>query len=70
MKIKGLCKIVSLDDVKNNDYSLTPGRYVGHSIRSNNEIDYKNRISQIQNELENLNIESVKLMNEIKKFKL
>lgn len=27
--VKGLCKITSLDEVKDQDYSLNPGRYVG-----------------------------------------
>ncbi len=30
--VEGLCKIATLDEIKENDYSLTPGRYVGFSI--------------------------------------
>jgi len=31
--VEGLCKIVDLKEVKENDCSLIPGRYVGYSIQ-------------------------------------
>lgn len=30
--VEGVCKVVDLEEVKAQDYSLTPGRYVGVSI--------------------------------------
>jgi type I restriction enzyme M protein len=39
--IEGLCEIVSLDEVEEQEYSLTPGRYVGYTIQFDEEFDYK-----------------------------
>ena len=47
------------------DYSLTPGRYVGVSIDIDMDFDYKGRISEIHTELEELNKEATDLMNQI-----
>lgn len=33
--IKGFCYSATIDEIKNNDYVLTPGRYVG--VENNNE---------------------------------
>ncbi len=56
--VEGLCKIVSLSEVKDNDYSLTPGRYVGVKFVEDDGLDYKDRLSEIQIELNNLNSEA------------
>lgn len=63
--IKGLCKIVSLDEVKDNDYSLTPGRYVGYSVEIDHDFDYQARLAEIHSELAVLNDESGQLMGQI-----
>lgn len=63
--IEGLCKIVSIDEVKANDCSLTPGRYVGVSITTDDYFDYKKRLKAIENELNELNKEAVQLVNQI-----
>jgi len=63
--IEGLCKIVSLDDVRENDYSLTPGRYVGVTLQADDDFDYKVRLVEIQEELNGLNSESEKLSKTI-----
>jgi type I restriction enzyme M protein len=52
--IEGLCKIVSLDEVKENENTLTPGRFVGYTIQVDKEFDYAKRLQQIKNELDNL----------------
>jgi type I restriction enzyme M protein len=59
--IEGLCKIVTIDEVKANDYSLTPGRYVGVTLVADDGVDYKGRLIEIQAELEELNREAVEL---------
>jgi type I restriction enzyme M protein len=59
--VEGLCKVVTLDEVRENDYSLTPGRYVGVTVTVDDDFDYASRLSEIQVELEQLNIESAKL---------
>ena len=68
--IEGLCKIASMDDIIENDYSLTPGRYVGFSIQIDENFDYQGRMSEIQDELAKLNSESEELMQAIQGLKL
>ncbi|MCW9038200.1 N-6 DNA methylase [Altibacter sp.] len=63
--IEGLCKIVGREEVIENDYSLTPGRYVGYSIQFDEDFDYKNRINDIHKELNDLNNEANSLMTSI-----
>ena len=47
-----------MDNIIDNDYSLTPGRYVGFSIQIDEDYDYHGRISEIHEELSTLNDES------------
>ena len=63
--VEGLCKIATLDEIKENDYSLTPGRYVGFSIEIDEEFDYEGRMAEIHNELKVLHDEANVLMSEI-----
>jgi type I restriction enzyme M protein len=65
--IEGLCKIVSLDEVKENDYSLTPGRYVGVTMVEDDGVDFKLRLMEIQEDLDGLNIASFELSKTIAK---
>ena len=53
--VKGLCKVVSQTELKENDYSLTPGRYVGVEEQIDLEFDYKSSMSTIKAELLELN---------------
>ncbi|AXN30980.1 HsdM family class I SAM-dependent methyltransferase [Vibrio coralliilyticus] len=68
--VEGLCKIVSRDEVEENDYSLTPGRYVGYKIDIDPNFDYVSRMNQIHFELDNLNNSSQQLLQLIKEVKL
>lgn len=68
--VEGLCKIVSLDEVEEQDYSLTPGRYVGVKIEIDMDFDYKGRMKELQSELADLNKEANALMEKIQSFKL
>jgi type I restriction enzyme M protein len=65
--IKGLCKIVSLDDIIEEDYSLSPGRYVGFRIEIDEDFNYQTKISEIQDQLTKLKSESDELMIDIQK---
>ncbi len=67
---EGLCKIININQIIENDYSLSPARYVGFSVKIDRDFDYKNRISEIHNELTKLNNESDDLMKSIQKLKL
>ena len=68
--IEGLCKIVSMDNIVEMDYSLNPGRYVGFSIKIDENFDYQGRIKNIHDELDKLNSKSEKLMQVIQAMKL
>ena len=63
--IEGLCKIVSRDEVKENDYSLTPGRYVGYKALIDSDFDHVKRISEINNQLGDLQHQSNLLLDAI-----
>ena len=63
--VEGLCKIVDRDEVIENDYSLTPGRYVGYSVQIDHDFDYKSKMSDIIIELTKLNDTAETLMKSI-----
>ncbi len=48
--IKGFCKSASLDEIKELNYVLTPGRYVGLE-EVDDEFDFKERFTSLQQEL-------------------
>lgn len=45
--VTGFSKVASYDEIVKNDYSLTPGKYVGVSISGNNNITLKEKIDDI-----------------------
>lgn len=63
--VEGLCKIVSPEEIAEQDYSLTPGRYVGVEIEIDWDFDYKGRMKELQSELATLNKEANELMEKI-----
>jgi len=63
--IEGLCKIVDREEVAENDYSLTPGRYVGYSIQIDEDFDYQKRMREIKEDLSSLNSSATNLMRSI-----
>jgi type I restriction enzyme M protein len=68
--VEGLNKVATMDEIIENDYSLTPGRYVGFSIQIDEDFDYQGRMSEIHDELSKLNTESDELMQAIQGLKL
>lgn len=63
--MEGLCKIVPLDEVKENDYSLNPGRFVGLPQIIDDGFDYKKRIDEIHSQLKALTKDSIKISQKI-----
>ena len=60
--VPGLCKLVSRTEIAANDYSLTPGRYVGVTVEpEEDEEDFKERLADIHLELDELNQKAVLL---------
>jgi len=68
--VEGLCKVVDLAEIKEQDYSLTPGRYVGVKIDIDMDFDYQGRMKEIHQELDQLNNEANDLMKQIQSVKL
>jgi len=59
--VDGLCKVVTLKEIQDKDWSLSPGRYVGVDTTIDEDFDYELRLNEIHIELESLNEEAVKL---------
>lgn len=64
--VEGLCKLVDRAKIEENDWSLTPGRYVGVAPRSeDDDVDIAERLEEIHTELAQLNEEAVELAQTI-----
>ena len=66
--VEGLVKLVDCAGIEGNDWSLTPGRYVGVAPEEVDEdFDFEKTLREIHVELEDLNTEAVTLAATIKK---
>lgn len=65
--VLGLCKIATIDEISEKNYSLTPGAYVGVAEVEDDGVDFHERMNEIHTELASLNAEANVLMNEIMK---
>ena len=66
--VEGLVKLADHDELAANDWSLTPGRYVGVAPEEEDEnSDFAQTIRDIHLELDELNAESVRLAATIKR---
>lgn len=64
--VEGLVKRVSLAEIAQNDWSLTPGRYVGVAPEEHDEeFDFEQTMRDLHNELQDLNAEAVELAAKI-----
>ena len=65
--VPGLCKIATLSEIEEKNYSLTPGAYVGVAEVEDDGVDFHERMNEIHSELSRLNAEANVLMSEIMK---
>lgn len=65
--VPGLCKIATIDEIAEKNYSLTPGAYVGVAEVEDDGVDFHERMNEIHAELKKLNSEANELMGEIMK---
>ncbi len=65
--ILGLCKIATIQEIEEKNYSLTPGAYVGVPEQEDDGVDFHERMNEIHAELAKLNKEANVLMGEIQK---
>ena len=65
--VLGLCKIATIQEIEDKNYSLTPGAYVGVAEVEDDGVDFYERMNEIHAELNRLNDEANVLMDEILK---
>ena len=65
--IPGLCKIASIDEIEEKNWSLTPGAYVGVATVEEDDENFEERMTEIHKELLALQAESDQLMDTISK---
>ena len=66
--VPGLCAVVSREIIAANDYSLTPGRYVGVALSVENDDEgeaFRERMKEIHSELAELNDKAARLADGI-----
>ena len=60
--VPGLCKVANRAEIAAQDWSLNPGRYVGVAAgEQQDDEDFKLKLEALQEELEGLNVEAVRL---------
>lgn len=64
--IKGFCKISTIEEIKKNEYILTPSRYVGVKDKKQDNDSYENSMKEIVTELDYDFHKSIELQNDIK----
>jgi type I restriction enzyme M protein len=63
--VLGLCKVVTLDEIEAQGWSLNPGRYVGVAQRVADDFEFSVRLEELNEELETLNVEAGGLEQQI-----
>ena len=63
--VPGLCKVANRAEIKEKNYSLTPGAYVGVAAAEDDGVDFAQRMGEIHRELLALQAESNELMKTI-----
>ena len=65
--VLGLCKLATIQEIEEKNYSLTPGAYVGVAEQEDDGVDFHERMTEIHDELNRLNTEANALMTDILK---
>jgi len=63
--IKGRCKVATLDEIKANDYSLNPGRYVEIVEKEMDDADFEARMKELMGEFTTLTKDAHELEGKI-----
>lgn len=56
--VPGLCKVATRKDIEGQGWSLNPGRYVGVAERQADDFDFKEKLEELNEELQTLNSEA------------
>ncbi len=65
--VLGLCKVATIQEIEEKNYSLTPGAYVGVAEQEDDGVDFHERMTEIHDQLSHLNTEANALMTDILK---
>jgi len=63
--VAGLCKAATIAEIEAQGWSLNPGRYVGVRERAGDDFDFYQRLEELNEELELLNVEARSLEERI-----
>jgi len=59
--VPGFCKSATLDEIRRNNYILTPGRYVGAAPQEEDDEPFEEKMAQLVAELRQQQAEAAKL---------
>ena len=63
--VPGLCAVATIQEIEAQGWSLNPGRYVAVAERDEEDFDFYERLQELNEELETLNIEALYLQERI-----
>lgn len=63
--VAGFCKVATVDEVKVNDYKLTPGIYVGTGAINEDDVPFEEKLTELTERLKEQFEESTKLQHDI-----
>ncbi|MGH3087421.1 MAG: N-6 DNA methylase, partial [Rubrobacteraceae bacterium] len=63
--VPGLCKAATIEEIEEQGWSLNPGRYVGVAARPEEEFVFAERLEELNEEFEALNVEARELEERI-----
>ena len=66
-EVAGFCKVSTIDEVKKNDYKLTPGIYVGTEESEEDDVPYEEKMAELTQQLFEQFEESNHLQEKIRK---
>ncbi len=63
--VPGLCKVATVEEIAKQGWSINPGRYVGVAAGEDDGVDFSVRLTELNEELEKLNIEAAMLQERV-----
>ncbi len=63
--VPGLCAVATREEIEKQGWSLNPGRYVGVAAAGDDGVDFRERLVQLNEQLEKLNLEAAVLQERI-----
>ena len=64
--MKGFCAVKTIEEIRKQEFILTPGRYVGIAEAEDDGIPFEEKMETLTNELSELFAEDTRLQDEIR----